>query len=448
MDIEHAQREPTLGAIDQVPVSLDPSTDDDPFLTFSTPEHRTPFAESILFFVSAVGCTIGCTAVLSNLVYYSDTLGLDSFLLLNVAVFAPMFPVTLSQAIWDAKFDRRFQSLRSFLFRGSVGFSITLLCLLLLPWASQSLFLLSITSVFLGLSSAVLHGMLKQMASFVYPHCGRSSAAVNAGMQASGLIVLAVSVTYGFGGCTNKEGLYWFYNTISAILIVCWACCQVLLMCSQGVTQSMQRRDAINLSPEMEEPLLSPSRENDSNDQHESIIPQGSMELSFATLWNISWPVCVVIIFTVGSSMSVSSWFNRVESQDPTNTSFPQVLFYTRLLADLLGRPVTLFAAPKAIVTLNILSLTRLSFVPIFFLYTSTNLIPKSDIWVVVGVFAFSFSSGYLVTLSYQLAPTLLIDHDRERNLMKQTNLINVCFSAAVLLGLTSSIVLMGVMKA
>ena len=448
MDSDHAQREPTLGAIDQVPVGLDPSTDDDLFRTFQTPGNRTPFTETILFFLSAVGCTIGYTAVLSNLVYYSDTLGLDSFLLLNVAVFAPMFPVTLSQAIWDAKFDRQFQSLRSFLFRGSVGFSITFLCLLLLPWASQSLLFVSVTSVFLGLSSAVLHGMLKQMASFVYPHCGRASAAVNAGMQASGLLVLAVSIMYGFGGSTYKEGLYWFYNTISAMLIVCWACCQVLLMCSQGVSQSMQRRDAINTSPEMEESLLSPSRENDANDQHESVIPRDSLELSFATLWNTSWPVCAVIILTVGSSMSVSSWFNRFESQDPTNTSFPQVLFYTRLFADLLGRPVTLFVAPKSIVTLNILSLARLSFVPIFFLYTSTNLIPKSDMWVVVGVFAFSFSSGYLVTLSYQLAPTLLIYHERERNLMKQTNLINVCFSASVLIGLTSSIVLMGVMKA
>jgi hypothetical protein len=155
-----------------------------------------------------------------------------------------------------------------------------------------------------------------------------------------------------------------------------------------------------------------------------------------------------VIILTVGSSMSVSSWFNRVQSQDPTNTSFPQLLFYTRLFGDLLGRPLTLFAAPKSIVTLNILSLTRLSFVPFFFLYTSTNLIPTSDFWIVVGVFVFSFSSGYLVTLSYQLAPSLLSDHERERNLMKQTNLINVCFSASVLLGLTSSIVLMGVMKA
>lgn len=444
MDVEHAQRE---GAIDQVPLGLDPSTDDNPFLAPQSPGYRTPFTETILFFLSALGCSIGCTAVLSNLVYYSDTLGLDSFLFLNVAVFAPMLPVTLAQAIWDSKFDRRFQSLRSFLFRGTVGFSITFICILLLPWASQSLVHLSVTSIFLGLSSAVLQGMLKQMAAFVYPRCGRSSAAVNAGMQASGLLVLAVSLMYGFGGSTNKDGLHWFYNTIAAMLVVCWCCFQALLMCSHGVSQSMQRRDEINHLPEMEEPLLSPSHENDSHNQNQSITPQHSIELSFARLWNTSWPVCVVIILTVASSMSVSSWFNRVESQDPTNVSFPQVLFYTRLFADLLGRPVTLLATPKSIVILNILSLTRLSFVPIFFLYTSTNVIPTSDIWIVVGVFLFSFSSGYLVTLSYQLAPSLLSDHERERNLMKQTNLINVCFSASVLLGLTSSIVVMGLMK-
>jgi MFS family permease len=245
MDLENTQGEPILGTIDQVPLGIDPSTDDVPFLASPLPAYGTPVIETLLFFLSAVGCTIGCTAVLSNLVFYSDTLGLDSFLFLNVAVFAPMLPVTLAQALWDAKFDRRFQSLKSFLFRGTVGFFVTLLCLLLLPWASQSLVHLTVTSVFLGLSSAVLHGMLKQMASFVYPHCGRSSASVNAGMQASGLLVLAVSLTYGFGGCTSKEGLNWFYNTIAAMLIVCWCCFQALLMCSHGVAQSMQRRDAI-----------------------------------------------------------------------------------------------------------------------------------------------------------------------------------------------------------
>ena len=450
-------REQTQGAStrnDELLFGPDQSTDttvEEQLLLLSPAGGQTPIKESVLFFLSAVGCTIGWTAVLSNLVYYTDTLGVDSFLFLNLAVYAPLLPVTLAQAIWDAQFDRRFRSLRSFWFRGTVSFSVALICLMLLPWTSKSLVLLSVTSVFLGLSSAVLQGMMIQMASFVYPSCGRLSAAVTAGMQASAVLVLAVSVTSGFGGCASSEELRSFYFTIAFLLVVCWVCFQILLNYSQGVVRSMKRRDSLFLSsPEMvepllssEEPLLSSTHEQDEDNQVQADAPpQDIVELSFSDIWIKTWPVCFVIMLTVGSSMSVASWFNRVESQDATNAAFPQVLFYTRLLADLMGRLSTLYGAPKSIVSLVALAVLRLGFVPIFFIYTLTNLIPKNDVAAALGVFGFAFTSGYLATLSYQFAPTLLSDHERERNTTKQASLINVCFSASVLLGLAASFVL------
>ena len=436
VDIEHVQSEQASLRADE-----QPSQNEVVPPTSILQRESAPFKESVLFFFSAVGCTIGCTAVLSNLVYYSDTLGMNAFLILNFAVFTPLLPVTLSQAIWDAQFDRQFRSLRSFSFRGTVGFSVALICVLLLPWVSQSLLYLSITSVFLGLSSAVLHGTLKQMASFVYPSCGRSSAAVTAGMQASGLLVLAVSVTSGFGGCSSKDGLQLFYFSIAALLILCWGCFRALFYFSEGVVRSMQRRDSLILFPEIEEPLLSSRGDPDTNQIHAVDVDE-TLELSFSRLCRKSWPVCLAIVITIGSSMSVASLFNRVQSQDSTNTAFPQVLFYTRLLADLFGRPATLFGAPKSVVVLIVMSILRLGFLPIFFLYTSTDMIPQNDVGAVLGVFGFAFSSGYLVTLSYQLAPVLLSNHERERNSMKQANLINVCFSVAVILGLILSVVL------
>jgi hypothetical protein len=203
MDLENTRGEPILGTIDQVPLGLEPSTHDVPLLASPLPAYGTPVVETLLFFLSAVGCTIGCTAVLSNLVFYSDTLGLDSFLFLNVAVFAPMLPVTLAQALWDAKFYRRFQSLKSFLFRGTVGFFVTLLCLLLLPWASQSLVHLTVTSVFLGLSSAVLHGHAETNGIICIPTL-RSIVSIgqcrNAGFWVAGI------------GCILDLWFWWMYQ--------------------------------------------------------------------------------------------------------------------------------------------------------------------------------------------------------------------------------------------
>ena len=50
--------------------------------------------------------------------------------------------------------------------------------------------------------------------------------------------------------------------------------------------------------------------------------------------------------------------------------------------------------------------------------------IPKWDVAAIGG------------RLSYQLAPLLLTYQERESNLTKQTGIINVCFSASILLGL------------
>eukprot|EP00547_Thalassionema_nitzschioides_P000484 CAMPEP_0194206554 /NCGR_PEP_ID=MMETSP0156-20130528/5539_1 /TAXON_ID=33649 /ORGANISM="Thalassionema nitzschioides, Strain L26-B" /LENGTH=439 /DNA_ID=CAMNT_0038933097 /DNA_START=33 /DNA_END=1352 /DNA_ORIENTATION=+ len=404
-----------------------------------TVEETAPVKESILFFISAMGCTLGWTAVLSNLVFYTDTLGIDSFLILNLAVFSPLLPVTVAQAIWDSKLDKQFKSLRSFSFRGNVGYSTTFLCLLLLPWASTSLNLLAITSLLLGFSSAILHGMLKQMASFIYPNCGRLSAAVTAGLQASAVLVLIVSVVSGFGRRSNKDGLKAFYFSNAAILVICWLSFHSLLYSSRGVLRSMSRRDSLFEGNEAETPLLPRPAEYDSLDAD-------GQELSLWQLSKKSWPVGISIMLTVSSSMAVSSWFNRFESADVSNQSFPQLLFYTRIFSDLLGRPSTLYLTSQSPTSIFTASTLRLLLSPLFFIYSSTTILPKNDSAVIVSVFLFSFTSGFLVTRAYQLAPSLLNDQERERNLTKQTSLLSVFFSISVLLGLFATFALRAVL--
>ena len=156
--------------------------------------------------------------------------------------------------------------------------------------------------------------------------------------------------------------------------------------------------------------------------------------------------------------MSIASWFNRVQSVDPAFTALPQVLFYTRILADLLGRPATLLLTTTtdnddkptlSFLYIGLLASLRLIFVPYFFLAyaTSNNKVPRSDVAVIAGVAAFAFSSGFVVTLCYQEAPSVLLSSgarqvDSSFNATKQARLLNVCFSASVVLGLMGSLVL------
>jgi len=520
--------------------------------------HKAKREEMLLFFVSAIGCTLPWTAVLSNLVYYTREMGVRSYIYLNVAIYVPLFPISIMQALFDADFDRKFTSLSSFWVRGSTGFGILLVSTVVLAVISSPSFFssssvmmkyhnlvtVSTLALFMGTASGVLQGALKQMASFVYPECGRLAAAVTAGLQASAVVILLV----GLGTLDEKQSsspssssLDHFYAFISVLLALCWWGFQRLMTHSQDVYRSMVRRDSsIQLSSMLlEEGTMSNETtsnirrtqqssmtENNEEEKEEgtdvadltlyqyepqesqsvtgstfmspsiqgydeqpgsslaepllgqsiprdSLVPTG--RTSFTTmqrmLFRHSWPLCLAIFLTVGSSMAVASWFNRVPSANHPN--LPQVLFYTRLFADLLGRPTTLLlpnvintdnrsnetsSTPFSMVTkhrpLMVIVLLRLFFAPFFFLYCMpTSSIPKNDILVAIGVFGFAFSSGFVTTRVYQIAPLYCrrgrgvsandsTNDIHDDQVLKQTNLLNVCFSASILIGLMFSLVL------
>jgi len=457
-------------------------------------ERGAKWEEVLLFFTSAVGCTLGWTSVLSNLVFYTDTLGVNSYLYLNVGIYAPMFPITIAQTLWDADFDREFTSLKSFGWRGSVGFGATILATLGMAPASLSHSLLYVTLLAFGLgtSSGILHGALKQMASFVYPGCGRLTAAVTAGLQASALVVLIVSLLASRCSTNQQNRLYIFYGIIAVLVGVSWIGFQRLMTHSKDVYRSMIRRDSSiqlaampssgiedegvddyettfgyatdgNTDPDnhLDQPLLLNQDTAPSFDLHDSMP---TMRQQFYQ----TWPLCLATFLTVASSMAVASWFNRVPSANP---NLPQVLFYTRLFSDLLARPATLWlpreeaATPdnsndnnnfqrRSLVGLLMLTFVRLLFVPYFFWYTLTtqrSTYPNStlhgDIAMVLGVFGFAFSSGFVTTWIYQLAPRYCRTAqghltDSDAILLQQTNLLNVWFSGSVLVGVVGSLVL------
>jgi len=144
------------------------------------------------------------------------------------------------------------------------------------------------------------------------------------------------------------------------------------------------------------------------------------------------WKICAILVDTISSSMAVSSWFNRFDG------NLPQVLFYARIFADLLGRPATLCAQPS-VNTMGALAGLRLIFVPYFFLVIF-RVFPTARVFLITGVLGFSFLSGYIVTLCYQVAPQLVPNTNNATKLL--TKLLNVCFGGAVLFGLLSSLAL------
>jgi hypothetical protein len=299
-----------------------------------------------------------------------------------------------------------------------------------------------------GTGGAILYGTLNQLASFLGAsdtERRRSKATVSAGVQASALVVLLVSTTSGFG-TDNSERFVVFLWMIVAIESICMVMFLWLLLNQSSVAESMLRRDTSLLQltssslslllleddendrqRNMEEPLLSDSAAETAHDE----MPGSARQSSYFELWKYSKSCSHVLFVTLVPSFLVGSWFTHV----PTEwIRLPQILFYVRIAADLLGRLATIAMPPKSICCLQWAALVRLFPVVLFFTWNSNN-----DLLTIALVATIAFLSGYLVTGCFQLAPQCLPNELRSNNLAKQASLLTVSFSVAAIGGLLSS---------
>jgi len=425
--------------------------------------------EIVFFFLAGVGSTVAWTAVLSNLVYYTSIFGTISFPVLNVAVYFPLLPTSLAQAFWDTHYDAMFGSLGAFSFRGSIAFFFMCITTLLIPLARHSLPLLTTMTFIIGTASAILYGTLNQLASLVFPDSGALPAAYTSGLQASAGLVLITSLGTGFGGTQQHGGgvrAEWeFYGVISVLVGVSWFAFVRLISTSHSVRRSMDMRDS-SLTQQDIASLSAPFLDDNSNNEAKESLGERMLsssssssslmdispsqplptisdtDVTFLFLWKRTWPCCASLIITVASSMAVASSFNQTKSTNPTSDSLPRILFYVRLFSDLLGRPATLLFPPRSVSCVGLITAARLIFVPLFFLDVNNTLV-LGDWGMIFGVAAFAFTSGYVATGIRQLAPNALTDTRTEVTVPKQSSLINVSFSMAVLLGLVVTFVLL-----
>ena len=163
--------------------------------------------ETVLFFFSGLGSSLCYIATLSSLVFYKSTYGAQSYIYINLAVYLPLLPVAIAQARYDQDVDRLVGSANAFLCRGIVGYVLSIGALASIPLSNGGLIFVCLPAVVIGAAGAILQGILYQMASFVSANCAASTqslkAAVAAGIQASALVALLVSVGTGFGSSAD-----------------------------------------------------------------------------------------------------------------------------------------------------------------------------------------------------------------------------------------------------
>ena len=158
--------------------------------------------EQCLLFFCGLGSSVAYIATLSSLVLFKAMFGPDSYVDLNLAVYLPLLPVSLLQAKFDTRFDVAYQSRRTFLFRGIIAFGLILWGTIgiLISFSTQyhcTLNVLIGNAVLQGTGGAILYGTLNQLSSFLGPtdeECRKAKATISAGVQASALLVLLISL--------------------------------------------------------------------------------------------------------------------------------------------------------------------------------------------------------------------------------------------------------------
>jgi len=401
--------------------------------------------EQVLLFGCGLGSSLCYIATLSSLVYFMLLYGPNSYVDLNLAVYLPLLPISFAQAKWDAYYDYVFRSRRAFLCRGLLAFVLSLWGTVgMISPTSLSLGVVIWNAVLQGTGGAILYGTLNQLASFLGvtdKERRRAKATVSAGVQASALVVLLVSILSGFGS-NNSERYVAFMWIIVAIEGVCFFMFLWLIVKQPRVTASFFRRDFsldISLTSSLAE-----TREHDEGDglAMEPLLTEASdfdngtsRQLTYVDLWHLTKSCIYVMLATLIPSFLVGSWFTNVKTHW---MRLPQILFYTRIAADFVGRLATIVFPPRGIRCLVYGAALRL--IPVVFFF---SLGEGNDILFIALVAVIAFLSGYLVTGCFQLAPQCLPEELKSYNLAKQASLLTVAFSIAAVGGICASFALM-----
>ncbi|GAB5363750.1 hypothetical protein AAMO2058_000910100 [Amorphochlora amoebiformis] len=463
------------------------------------PRKFTGPLEHACVFMIAVGVSIGFTCVLAAVNYFSITLFNDrkEFLYLCLAVYLPSLPAVMFQLKYDRMLDRWVGSRNSFGFRAAVYYISMGLIMIYLPigpaspevreeptWYRQPPLLIGVT--ILGTFSAFSYGTFFQLVSFLPSRNGTCTAVFSMGYQGAGIIALILALLIGFRTKPSDLQVKAFFWAAGALEFLAGIAYLVLAQWSTVFNVAIDDRDyeaseyrsMQSGSPSMDRimtPVMASKRKQMGSLEIKSpVVPtkasEGTTLLEAYELeerdtrsdifihtgsgsnivenypkleedndWNTFTQVapCVLSIFlNIFASVFLLPFYTFFQTNSP---KLPQALFFTKLLSDTIGRPMTLLL-PKIMDQKVLLALSglRICFLAIF-LANILGCMPLGNTEVIFLVGIFSAGSGFIGTSAYQLAPSLVTG---SFNKSQVANMLNFAFHLAVAVALLTSAVL------
>lgn len=340
---------------------------------YDRPEEKdVPVLMRLAFIFISFGYMLPWTSLGSLISYYKYKYSANFYVKIYVAYYLPGLPVALLQYRYDEFLDGIYGSKNTYMTRGVVSFTSSALILFSLLWLEDENQLI-LLFLLLGISSWMCHGTATMMAS-MYPK--EVIAYLQIGFRCPELYLLIAYATLSLNKDVTVSNLTIFYKS-TAIIVLFGMICWILVTGSPTsmkyfADKDFQRRSEVSdgeglplIAKEnytgrpnnMNHSEVTISRANRRQDggfegAHYTNTPTGRVRYFFKNLVTSQdenegdiLPLCAALILTIWGSIFQAAFFAYVES--PRGRNIEEWLYFTRLMMDLLGRPLTFLPRPS-----------------------------------------------------------------------------------------------------
>lgn len=393
---------------------------------------KVDFEALICFFFIGIGATTAYTAILSNVKWYTDMFGPQSYLYLTLGIYGPALPMVLLQGLFDSRFNNKYGQARAFLFRFLACSIILASCLVFLAIRKpRSLSEAIAVAIIVGIISGCSYGTSMQVVTIVGEPYANALFAL--GFQGSGLFVLVVALVSGISQHVN-EGFSIPQNEVTGF----FGTCALFQVFSLLAFLRLQKNPAyINVKKSV--------RGGDDDPQNLKLLDGKSSVESITSTIGVSHllrklaPVLLSLTLTIFGNIVLLPFYSYVKCSSSSRMwgehceNISTYLFYCKVIPDALSRPSTIYLklvrGPK---TLLAMALLRSIMVIIFFVYICTDYLGEWNAWFICGyITAFSFLGGYIITTSYKMASETSNELPRQ-NANTIANIMNSGFQSAL----------------
>lgn len=414
------------------------------------------------FLLISFGYMLPWTSLGSLISYYKLAYSANFYVKLYCAYYFPGLPVALMQMKYDYYFDLKYGASRMFLWRGLGSFVCMILILISMVWIRNP-YLLVFMFVLLGICGWLCHGTASMLAS-MYP--ATAITYLQTGFRCPEIYTISAVAVLQLGREATQSHLVIFY-ILTAVVVSVGMFSWLFVVTSSTSMKYFELKDTRMQSMADTEklPLIGISQRNNINSSTGCSIvihpnadaslyePQvkpkfwlkanhdvDSMNSMKTKLYNEVLPLCFALIITIWCSIFQASFYAYVDS--PKGRDIEQILYFVRLFADLLGRPLARFWRPWYLrhnhqVLMG--ALFRIALMLLFFAYLFIDALPRSDLFACILVGSFSILSGYFTVLIYEYASHDGLDGAAQ---IYATQLLNISFQIAAFTAVFLSVII------